>query len=88
MKAASVEALTVDNIPVVQEARLEDYSPEMWAPEREQRCAEVLNMLRYVIGDEKFFKTLKDFAQQNTRGRARSPRTFARWRRKLRAGRI
>lgn len=63
MKAASIEALTVDNIPVIQEARLEDYSPEMWALSA-SKGAEVLNMLRYVIGDEKFFKTLKQFAQQ------------------------
>lgn len=63
MKAASIEALTVDNIPVVQEARLEDYSPEMWALSA-SKGAQVLNMLRYVIGDEKFFQTLKLFAQQ------------------------
>jgi len=63
MKAASIEALTVDNIPVVQEARLEDYSPELWALSA-SKGAEVLNMLRYVIGDEKFFLTLKQFAQQ------------------------
>ena len=63
MKAASVEALTVDNIPVVQEARLEDYSPELWALSA-SKGAQVLNMLRYVIGDEKFFQTLKQFAQQ------------------------
>jgi hypothetical protein len=63
MKAASIEALTVDNIPVVQEARLEDYSPELWALSA-SKGAEVLNMLRYVIGDEKFFATLKQFAQQ------------------------
>ncbi len=27
----AVEALTVDNVPVIQAARLEDYSPELWA---------------------------------------------------------
>jgi len=63
MKAASIEALTVDNIPVIQEARLEDYSPELWALSA-SKGAEVLNMLRYVIGDEKFFGTVKQFAQQ------------------------
>ena len=53
----------MDNIPVVQEARLEDYSPEMWALSA-SKGAEVLNMLRYVIGDEKFFATLKHFARE------------------------
>jgi tetratricopeptide (TPR) repeat protein len=61
MKAASVEALTVDNVPVLQEARLEDYSPELWALSA-SKGAEILNMLRYVLGDQKFFQTLKTFA--------------------------
>jgi len=63
MKAASIEALTVDNVPVVQEARLEDYSPELWALSA-SKGSQVLNMLRYVMGDEKFFHTLKQFAGQ------------------------
>ena len=29
--ASMVEALTVDNVPIIQSARLEDYSPELWA---------------------------------------------------------
>ena len=61
MKAASIEALTVDNVPLIQEARLEDYSPELWALSA-SKGAEVLNMLRYVLGDQKFFQTLKTFA--------------------------
>jgi aminopeptidase N len=61
MKAASIEALTVDNVPVIQEARLEDYSPELWALSA-SKGSQVINMLRYVLGDEKFFKTLKTFA--------------------------
>ncbi len=63
MKNASTEALTIDNIPMIQEARLEDYSPELWALSA-SKGAEVLNMLRYVLGDKKFFATLKQFAQQ------------------------
>ena len=59
-----VESLTVDNVPIIQSARLEDYSPEFWAL-TEKKGAAVMNMLRYVVGDEKFFKTLKDFAQNN-----------------------
>lgn len=58
-----VEALTVDNVPLIQSARLEDYSPELWALTGSKGAA-VLNMLRYVIGDDKFFQTLKTFAQQ------------------------
>ena len=59
-----VEALTVDNVPVIQSARLEDYSPELWALTGSKGAA-VLNMLRYVIGDDKFFQMLKAFAQQH-----------------------
>jgi hypothetical protein len=61
MKSASIEALTVDNVPVIQEARLEDYSPEYWALSA-SKGAEILNMLRYVLGDQKFFASLKTFA--------------------------
>jgi Peptidase family M1 domain/TPR repeat len=61
MKSASIEALTVDNVPVIQEARLEDYSPELWALSA-SKGAEILNMLRYVLGDQKFFQSLKTFA--------------------------
>ena len=58
-----VEALTVDNVPIIQSARLEDYSPELWALTGSKGAA-VLNMLRYLIGDDKFFQTLKTYAQQ------------------------
>jgi hypothetical protein len=64
MKSAAIEALTVDNIPVIQEARLEDYSPEMWALSA-SKGAQIIHMLRYVIGDPKFFATLKKFATDN-----------------------
>jgi tetratricopeptide (TPR) repeat protein len=58
-----VEALTVDNVPMIQSARLEDYSPELWALTG-SKGAGILNMLRYVMGDDKFFQTLKAYAQQ------------------------
>jgi tetratricopeptide (TPR) repeat protein len=58
-----VEALTVDNVPLIQSARLEDYSPEFWALTG-SKGAGVLSMLRYAIGDDKFFQTLKTYAQQ------------------------
>jgi Peptidase family M1 domain len=64
MRDTAVEALTVDNVPVIQAARLEDYSPELLALTGSKGAA-VLHMLRSVMGDEKFFQTLKDFAAQN-----------------------
>ncbi len=60
-----VGALTVDNVPVIQSARLEDYSPELWALTG-SKGASVMQMLRYVMGDEKFFQAVKSFTQQNT----------------------
>ena len=59
-----VEALTVDNVPIIQSARLEDYSPELWALTGSKGAA-VLHMLRYVIGDDKFFAMLRRTAKQN-----------------------
>ncbi len=57
---AYVDALTVDNPPVMQAARLEDYSPEYWAITA-SKGAGILHMLRWVIGDENFFKLMKTF---------------------------
>ena len=50
----SVEALTVDNVPIMQASRLEDYSPEFWASTANKGAA-VLHMLRRLSGDEAFF---------------------------------
>ncbi len=58
-----IGALTVDNLPIIQSSRLEDYSPEMWALTGSKGAA-VVSMLRYIIGDDKFFQVLKTFAQQ------------------------
>jgi tetratricopeptide (TPR) repeat protein len=58
-----VESLTVDNVPVIQSARLDDYSPELWALTG-SKGASVLGMLRYVVGDDAFFKSLKAYAEQ------------------------
>jgi tetratricopeptide (TPR) repeat protein len=57
----AVEALTVDNIPVIQAARMEDYSPELWALSGSKGAA-VLHMLRFVVGDQAFMATLKEYA--------------------------
>jgi len=59
----SVEALTVDNVPIMQSSRLDDYSPELWALTGSKGAA-VLGMLRFVIGDENFFKTLKEYVSR------------------------
>ena len=62
MHDVMVEALTIDNVPIIQAARLEDYSPELWALTGSKGAA-VMNMLRYVMGDDKFFWALKQYAQ-------------------------
>ncbi len=59
-----VESLTIDNVPIQQSARLEDYSPELWALTGAKGAA-VMNMLRHVVGDEKFFRLLKTYLEQN-----------------------
>ena len=61
MHDVMVEALTIDNVPIIQAARLEDYSPELWALTGSKGAA-VMNMLRYVMGDDKFFRALKEYA--------------------------
>lgn len=63
LRDVMVESLTVDTVPIIQAARLEDYSPELWALTG-GKGATVIGMLRYVLGDESFFKTLKAYGQQ------------------------
>ncbi len=58
-----IEALTVENPPVIQAARMEDYSPEFWALTASKGAA-VANMLRYVVGEDKFPKILRALAEQ------------------------
>jgi len=58
-----VEALTVEQPPLMQSARLEDYSPEFWAATAGKGAA-VLHMLRSLIGDENFFKALKNVQER------------------------
>ena len=60
LKATYVEALTVKEPPVLQAARLEDYSPEYWALTAAKGAA-VLNMLRNILGEANFKKGLHDF---------------------------
>ncbi|MBI3209499.1 MAG: peptidase M1 [Candidatus Solibacter usitatus] len=58
-----VEALTVENPPLIQSARFEDYSPEYWAATGGKGAA-VFNMLRDVAGPENFIKMCKALADQ------------------------
>jgi tetratricopeptide (TPR) repeat protein len=58
-----VEALTITDPPMLQAARLEDYSPEFWALTAAKGAA-VFNMLRGVVGDQAFVKGLKAFLDQ------------------------
>ena len=60
LKTTYIEALTIKDPPVMQSARVEDYSPEYWALTA-ARGAAVLNMLRSVVGVADFQKGLKLF---------------------------
>jgi aminopeptidase N len=63
VRDAYIEALTVTEAPLIQSARLEDYSPEYWAATSAKGAA-VLNMLRQVMGDENFKKLLRSCSDQ------------------------
>lgn len=62
-----IEGLTADNLRIIEAARLEDYSPEYWALTGSKGAA-VVNMMRHVVGDEKFFAALKAFVGAHTWG--------------------
>lgn len=64
MHDTAVTSLTVDDVPLIQAARMEDYSPEYWALTASKGAA-VIGMLRSTMGDEKFFAAIKDFLKQN-----------------------
>jgi tetratricopeptide (TPR) repeat protein len=53
-----IDALTVTDAPVRQAARYDDYSPEFFAVTGSKGAA-TYNMLRWIIGDEAFYKMLK-----------------------------
>jgi aminopeptidase N len=55
-----IESLTYEDIPIIQASRLTDFSPEMTALAG-GKGAMVLHMLRWTIGDDAFFATLKQF---------------------------
>jgi len=58
-----VEALTVDNPPMIQAGRLDDYSPEYWALTAGKGAA-MLNMLRNVMGNDNFNKLMSSFTEK------------------------
>jgi aminopeptidase N len=58
LKDLYIEALTVEQPPLIQASRLEDYSPEFWALTA-GKGATVFNMLNLVMGQENFRKLLK-----------------------------
>lgn len=58
VRDAYIEALTVEQPPLIQSARLEDYSPEFWAATAGKGAA-ILHMLRGIVGEEAFFRALK-----------------------------
>ncbi len=60
MHDTAVTSLTVDDVPMIQTSRLEDYSPEYWALSA-SKGAVVMGMLRSTMGDEKFFSAIKAF---------------------------
>ena len=59
-----IEALTVDNPPLIQAGRLEDYSPEYWASTAGKGAA-ILNMLRNLMGNDGFAKLMNSFPGQH-----------------------
>ena len=59
-----IEALTVDNPPLIQAGRLEDYSPEYWASTAGKGAA-ILNMLRGIMGNDGFSKLMNSFPEQH-----------------------
>ena len=77
-----VEALTVDQPPLIQSARLEDYSPEYWAATAGKGAA-VINMLRGVMGDDNFFKLLKAVPEKFAWGNPPTPTIFTSWPRRF-----
>ncbi len=59
-----VDALTMNDVPIIQTPRLEDYSPEYWALTASKGAA-VIHMLRYVMGDAKFSQLVKEFPSKH-----------------------
>ena len=63
MKDVSVGALAYDTVPLATVGKLDPFSPEFQSLTTD-KGAEILNMLRWVMGDDKFDNTVRIFAIQ------------------------
>jgi aminopeptidase N len=63
VKDMSVGALSYDTVPMSQAGKLDLFSPEFQSLETD-KGGMILHMLRWVIGDQKFDQTMRDFASQ------------------------
>lgn len=64
LRDSYVEALTINEVPLIQSGRLEDFSPEFWALTG-AKGATVYHMARQVMGDEKFWQAIRQFLAEN-----------------------
>jgi tetratricopeptide (TPR) repeat protein len=63
IKDMSVGALSYDTVPLSSAGKLDLYSPEFQSLVTD-KGAMILNMLRWVVGDQKFDQTMRDFFAQ------------------------
>jgi predicted negative regulator of RcsB-dependent stress response len=63
VKDMSVGALAYDSVPLSSADKLEYFSPEFQSLVTD-KGAMILHMLRYVVGENKYLKTMRDFATQ------------------------
>jgi Peptidase family M1 domain len=63
VKDMSVGALSYDTVPMSQAGKLDLFSPEFQSLATD-KGAMILHMLRWVVGDQKFDQTMRDFASQ------------------------
>jgi hypothetical protein len=63
VKDMSVGALAYDSVPLSSAAKLEYFSPEFQSLVTD-KGAMILHMLRWVVGENKFLKIMRDFATQ------------------------
>jgi aminopeptidase N len=64
LEMLQVDALTYDEIPVLQSGRLPDFSPELNALAA-SKGAMVMNMLRWTLGADAFFASLRQYLEAN-----------------------
>ena len=77
MKDTAITALTVDNVPLIQTARLEDYSPEYWALSAEQRRGRAADAAQH-HGRREILRGAEGLSCSNTPGSRRPRRISAR----------